>query len=69
MTEHYDANGETEWACGVQDEPDCSPGYDHRWTSRGDADEAEARAEMRRQDRNRRRRASRRRAKAEATSA
>lgn len=40
--EHYDANGDTEWACGgdadcnaVEAEPECADGYEHRWTSKG----------------------------------
>ena len=39
---HYDENGDTEWACGgdddcdaVEAEPACDAGYDHRWTSEG----------------------------------
>lgn len=42
MGQHYDENGDSEWACGgdgdcdaVQAEPDCVSGYRHRWTSRG----------------------------------
>lgn len=38
--EHYDAGGDSEWACGgdgdcesIEREPDCSHGKGHRWTS------------------------------------
>jgi hypothetical protein len=40
--EHYDAHGDSEWACGgdndcnaVEPEPECVGHYAHRWTSRG----------------------------------
>lgn len=40
--DHYDARGDTEWACGgdadcsaVEAEPDCVRGYEHRWTRKG----------------------------------
>lgn len=39
---HYDAHGDTEYACGGDDDceaveaaPDCVQGYEHAWTSRG----------------------------------
>lgn len=42
MVQHYDENGESEWACGgdsdcpsVEPEPDCYEHYAHRWTSKG----------------------------------
>lgn len=42
MRKHYDAHGDSEWACGgdddcsaVQDAPSCEDGYVHKWTSEG----------------------------------
>lgn len=42
MREHYDEDGDSEWACGgdhdcdaVETEPDCVEGLTHDWTSKG----------------------------------
>jgi hypothetical protein len=42
MATHYDAHGDSEWACGgdgtcesVEAEPDCVDGLAHRWTADG----------------------------------
>lgn len=39
---HYDEDGRSEWACGgdsdceaVEQEPDCVPGFSHKWTNHG----------------------------------
>lgn len=41
--EHYNENGDSEWACGgdddceaVEREPDCIEGEEHEWTSEGE---------------------------------